>query len=447
MQFTVKFRDAWVLKIATTLLLLMLFSHSVWAGKPEIEMPAYGITNENIAVIVKRGDELSVKTAEYYQQKRNIPLEHIFTVDLPDTNTMGAVAFKTLYEKLKAQLPAEIQGFVLTWNKPYRVGCMSVTSAFTFGFDAQYCQTFGKGCQPTADSAYFNSKTLKPWQDLAIRPSMMLSGRSFEEVKRLINRGVKADDSMPVGSAYLVETSDRQRSSRAGIFKVLDQKWTFDAILRVEYVDRSKHDAPNYLQGMQDIMLYQTGLTKVPFIDDNLYLPGAIADHLTSFGGAGIGDQGQMKAFRWLEAGATGSYGAVIEPCNFVAKFPNPAVILPHYLNGETLMEAYWKSVLQPGEGLFMGEPLARPYGFHKLYFTDRTVLLKTRLLQPLRPYQVLAWNKRSKRYEPIKKAQIALDKDKRTVILKFPRSDANRYKIVDVFAEKQADNKAEKLE
>jgi hypothetical protein len=34
-----------------------------------------------------------------------------------------------------------------------------------------------------------------------------------------------------------------------------------------------------------------------------------------------------------------------------------------HYLKGDTLLEAYWKSVAMPGQGLFIGEPLARPYG------------------------------------------------------------------------------------
>ena len=427
-----------VVKKLILALIFMLSTSVALATKPQIELPAYGINQQNIAVIVKRGDVLSVKTAEYYQQKRGIPVEHIYTVDLPDTASMGAVAFKAMHQKLKDQLPDDIQGMVLTWQKPYRVGCMSVTSAFTFGFDTQYCQEFGKGCRATANSPYFDSQSVSPWQDLMMRPSMLLTGRNFSEVKRLINRGTLADGRMPEGTAYLVNTSDRQRSSRAGTFKVLAEKWPFKEMIRVEYLDRSKPDAPNYLQGMQDIMLYQTGLTKVPFIEDNVYLPGAIADHLTSVGGAGLGEKGQMKAFRWLEAGATGSYGTVIEPCNFQAKFPNPAVLLPHYLNGETLMEAYWKSVKQPGEGLFIGEPLARPYGVHKLYFTDRTVLLKTRLLKPLRPYKVLSWNQRRKQFEPIK-AKIGVDKDKRTVVLKFSRTDANRYKIVDVLAEKMA--------
>jgi len=33
------------------------------------------------------------------------------------------------------------------------------------------------------------------------------------------------------------------------------------------------------------------------------------------------------------------------------------------YVRGESLIEAYWKSVRWPGQGLFLGEPLARPWG------------------------------------------------------------------------------------
>jgi len=55
-------------------------------------------------------------------------------------------------------------------------------------------------------------------------------------------------------------------------------------------------------------------------------------------------------------------YGSVSEPCNILGKFPDPAVLFNHYLNGDTLLEAYWKSVRMPGQGPFIGEPLARPF-------------------------------------------------------------------------------------
>ena len=45
---------------------------------------------------------------------------------------------------------------------------------------------------------------------------------------------------------------------------------------------------------------------------------------------------------------------------------------MKHYLNGETLIEAYWKSVKMPGQGLFVGEPLASPYKGCKLELNNK---------------------------------------------------------------------------
>ena len=70
-----------------------------------------------------------------------------------------------------------------------------------------------------------------------------------------------------------------------------------------------------------------------------------------------------MPALAWLEAGATASYGTVAEPCNFTQKFPDASIVMRAYLSGDTALEAYWKSVVWPGQGLFIGEPLARPFG------------------------------------------------------------------------------------
>ncbi|OYW26346.1 MAG: TIGR03790 family protein, partial [Methyloversatilis sp. 12-65-5] len=91
--------------------------------------------------------------------------------------------------------------------------------------------------------------------------------------------------------------------------------------------------------------------------------PGAPADHLTSVGGTLLDNTAQMSALEWLTAGATGSYGTVIEPCNHLQKFPHPGILMSLYAEGDTLIEAYWKSVAWPGEGVFIGEPLARPFG------------------------------------------------------------------------------------
>ena len=110
-----------------------------------------------------------------------------------------------------------------------------------------------------------------------------------------------------------------------------------------------------------DAIAYFTGVKDVAELAHIGFRPGAAADHLTSTGGV-LYDGTQMSAVQWLRQGATASYGTVSEPCNFPQKFPNIAVFLVHYLRGDTVLEAYWKSVAMPGQGLFLGEPLARPW-------------------------------------------------------------------------------------
>jgi len=110
-----------------------------------------------------------------------------------------------------------------------------------------------------------------------------------------------------------------------------------------------------------DVLFYFIGAAAVPDLDTNRFIPGAVADHLTSFGGM-LTDSRQMSSLRWIEAGATGSYGTVVEPCAFPAKFADIRVLVRRYLAGETLIEAYWKSVAMPGQGIFIGEPLAAPF-------------------------------------------------------------------------------------
>lgn len=91
-----------------------------------------------------------------------------------------------------------------------------------------------------------------------------------------------------------------------------------------------------------------------------------------------------MSSLRWLEAGATGSYGTVIEPCNFTEKFPNPRLLMAYYLRGASLIEAYWKSVAWPGEGLFIGEPLAAPFSRRgQLAFNGSVAVLPPGTLPP----------------------------------------------------------------
>ena len=309
------------------------------------------VNNQTLALLVNINDPESLEIAKYYQQARAIPEKNVIQLSFKHgVSSLTETEFKNIETQLKQKVPEHIQTYALSWRKPWRVGCMSITSAFALGFSQGYCAV---GCKKTTAIDYFNSNSEQPYTDYGIRPSMMLVAGSVESVKRLIARGVSADNVMKKTSAYLLSTSDKQRNVRAINYPSVQQK--LSRSLNVELIEA------DVLLNKQDVMFYFTGKKKVKFIDTNNYLPGAIADHLTSSGGQ-LFESGQMSILEWIEAGVTGSYGAVVEPCNFPQKFPHPEVVITKYLSGESLIEAYWKSVQMPGQGVFVGEPLSSPY-------------------------------------------------------------------------------------
>jgi uncharacterized protein (TIGR03790 family) len=321
-----------------------LMPFAVWALSP-------ALSARDLAVVINTADPLSVAIGEYYVQQRHVPPANVARVHFGYHRVvLPAQEFAELKQAIDAQLPASIQAYALTWTRPYRVDCMSITAAFAFGFDERYCAI---GCVTTQLSRYFNSASRRPFDDLQLRPAMSIAAVNFDQAKALIDRGVAADGTMPMGSAYLLTSGDAARDVRASTYT--DAQMLAGDRVSIKLVNAAA------LEGRRDVMFYFIGAARVPGVESNQFLPGSIADHLTSYGGA-LTDGSQMSSLRWLEAGAAGSYGTVVEPCNFTAKFPNPGLLMHHYLAGETLIESYWKSVAMPGQGLFIGEPLAAPY-------------------------------------------------------------------------------------
>ena len=306
---------------------------------------------QNLAVIVNDNDPLSVRIGEYYQAMRHIPNVNMIHVRFkPGPAVMAPAQFRAVEARVNALTRPDVQAYALTWTAPYRVGCMSITTAFAAGFHRAYCAS---GCQATKYDPYFDSPSHAPYTDFGIRPTMALAGKSFRQVKRLIDRGVASDGTFPRGTGYLVSTSDRARNVRAAMYPQIVSELGKKVRLRIVRA--------NYISDKKDILFYFTGIARVRALRSNRFLPGAIADHLTSDGGVLV-HSSQMSSLAWLKAGATGSYGTVVEPCNFLDKFPSPGIVIRYYLKGETLIEAYWKSVAMPGQGIFIGEPLAHPF-------------------------------------------------------------------------------------
>ncbi|MCG7990300.1 MAG: TIGR03790 family protein [Candidatus Thiodiazotropha lotti] len=332
--------------------LLLSLSLGLSAEILEIDLPRQRLTAEQLAVVVNDQDPLSQRIGNYYVEARGIPAANLLHVSFkPGKKNLPPQQFQQIRQKLLKITPQNIQAYAITWIAPFRVGCMSVTSALTFGYDKAWCSDHT--CASTRHSPYYDYRGVTPYNDLSIRPSISIAANSFAEAKALIERGIAADGTLPEGTAYLMSTQDKQRNVRAKDYLMtrrLMHNWIDTVVLR-----------GNTLRDRKDVLFYFTGRTHIDGLETLTFLPGAIADHLTSTGGVLSGSK-QMSALRWLEAGATGSFGTVVEPCNHLGKFPNPRLVMEHYSHGQTLLEAYWRSVQQPGEGLFIGEPLAAPY-------------------------------------------------------------------------------------
>jgi len=230
------------------------------------------------------------------------------------------------------------------------VGCMSVTSAFAAGYQSEFC---GPRCAKTPLNPLFDSAGWLPADTVGWWPAMLLPSDDEALALAVIDRGIAADFTRPSGLVYLIRTGDVARNVRAATYDDVAAALA-GRLTVVQLTSPVNRDLP-------DVIGYFTGATAVIELPHIHFRPGAVADHLTSSGGQ-LNGTAQMSAIAWLRQGATASYGSVSEPCNLPEKFPDPRVLLQQYARGETVIEAYWKSVAMPGQGLFLGEPLSRPF-------------------------------------------------------------------------------------
>jgi uncharacterized protein (TIGR03790 family) len=310
---------------------------------------AEGLGPAELGVIYRRNDPASTRVAAYYALRRHIPAGNLVGLAVPDRTGLSREELNSLRTEMMKALPLNVQSLLLVWSKPFAVECMSITTAFAAGYKPGFCEP---GCEPTISNPLYDTPGWLPADTVGWLPAMLLP--SDEPLAHdLIERGIKADGSAPEGSVYLVRTQDAARNVRAEGYE--SAKELSGRVRIVELVAPIK-------EPVAGILAYFTGTARVEEMSLLHFLPGAAADHLTSTGGILEGGR-QMSALEWLRQGATASYGSVSEPCNHVGKFPSPAVFLRHYVRGDTLLEAYWKSVAMPGQGLIIGEPLARPFG------------------------------------------------------------------------------------
>jgi uncharacterized protein (TIGR03790 family) len=334
------------------------------------QVPWHQIGPGQLLILVNSEDPQSVQVADEYMARYAVPSANRLDLSFSLCKVLASDVYEPLYDEITDFLRnrPDLEAVAITWTEPWKVSPpetsvgMSITSAVTFGFRPEYYNSGDDSCAMTEVSPLYGADLSSPYTDFGLRPAVMIAGETAENAIDVIDRGVAAKSSFPLATGYLMRTTDLFRAIRYPQMEDAVEFWDHPFGLALDYRDNSEGlPGDDYLRDADDVLFYFTGAIEVDYLDTLKFLPGAVADHLTSSGGA-LTNTSQMSILRWLEAGATASYGTVTEPCSSTDKFPNVDMFMQRYFAGATLIDAYWQSVRMPGEGIFVGDPLAQPW-------------------------------------------------------------------------------------
>lgn len=354
------------MKLRATLLVILsalLATGTVWAAGSGL----------NVIVVVNQNSTNSVQLGNDYCERRGVPPQNLLRM----TNwTGGSINWSPadftndLLNPLLTMIASrgltnQAQFVLLSMDIPYRVtdgdDQNGTTSALFYGFKTNGAPMSGlASCSlPGATSnsyAYSELPFSQAPPNTAGTSSflaMMLTDTNFADAENTLSNGMAGDNTYPTQTVYLAKTSDAIRSVR---FVEFDNSVFENQVAGNNAVTRIDTDSTSFT----NLFGLMTGLANYS-LETNTFVPGSAGDSLTSYGGYILENSGQTPLLAYLEAGAAGSYGTVVEPCNYTQKFPDPVDYF-YQTRGFSLAESYYQSILNPFEGLLVGEPLAAPF-------------------------------------------------------------------------------------
>ncbi len=331
----------------------------------------------NLVVVVNQNSTNSVQLGNYYCERRQVPPQNLLRTSWSGGNVawtktdFETVILNPLLAMLSSrQLTNQIDYVLLSMDFPYRVenggaftvsGSNSTTSALFYGFKTDYPPLASPGScslSSVSSNSYSGSESIfRLTPPVSARSNSflvtMITASNLAQAKMVIDRALAGDSTFPTQTVYLGKSDDVSRNIRYLLFDNV----VFNTRLRGNYsVQRTNVNWSNYLG---DVMGYENGYqNSIPATN---YVPGALADQLTSFSGQLYEQSDHTTALNYLNAGAAGSYGTVIEPCAYLQKFPSPQVFF-YQSRGFTMAECYYQGVTNPYQGLILGDPLSAPF-------------------------------------------------------------------------------------
>ena len=180
-------------------------------------------------------------------------------------------------------------------------------------------------------------------------------GNSVAEAIASLRSSAAADGTRPPGTVYYMVNGDIRSRVRQWAFAPAIAKLKEMGVVAATVegsVPQGKPDVAGAMVGIADFEWGKSG-SKI--------VPGAICEHLTSFGGMLTEGAGQTPLSEFIRYGAAGASGTVTEPYAIQEKFPDPFIQV-HYARGCSLAESFYQSVPGPYQLLIVGDPLCRPW-------------------------------------------------------------------------------------
>jgi len=349
-----------------TLLASILAAGSLWAGGSGL----------NVIVVVNQNSTNSVRLGSDYCELRGVPPQNVLRMT---GWTGGAIIWSRAEFETRLRNPLlamlsdrrltnQADLVLLSMDIPYRIldpdqSQNSTTSALFYGFKHDVAPPLT--CLPSSCSLPDSSSNSYAFSELPLREAppgtaptnsflaMMLTSSNLATADLILSRGVASDSSFPTQTIHLERTGDPARSVRYVEFDnaILASRVRGDnSLVWTNSSSTSFTSSLGLLTGLANLTL-----------PANAFVRGAIGDSLTSYAGRIFENSGQTSLLAFLNAGAAGSYGAVVEPCNYTQKFPDPLDYF-YQARGFCLAEAYYQSLRNPYQGLMAGEPLSAPF-------------------------------------------------------------------------------------
>jgi uncharacterized protein (TIGR03790 family) len=314
----------------------------------------------NVVVVANQSSSNSLELANYYCEKRGVPSDNVLYINWTGTNTLWnisdfqTVLFGALTNMLAGrQLTNQIDYVVLSMDIPFQTADGSTINSTTSGLFYGLKTNTGLANSYAASESVFRQTPPNSAPGSSFLTTM-ITADTLAQAEQLVDQGVASDGGFPQQPVVLAKSSDTSRNLR---YTAFDNAIFNVDLLGVSSIFRTNTDS---LAGLTGFLGYETGLANYS-LAPGTFVPGAIADSMTSYGGVIFGPNGQTSLLTCIYAGAAGSYGTVSEPNGDTQKFPDPQVYF-YQARGFSLAESYYQSVNSPFLGLTVAEPLAAPF-------------------------------------------------------------------------------------